>query len=456
MGGERPQGGIGYGSRLFFSHSRIDFPGSHSGWNSQLPPAEREWHKGRIIHMAALARLAKGEARSAVEYFCTVAQKVSRLPKPAFQAAVDDEIGQICKETGAEIPEGSPKPKFMEMVEPWPDPVDGRELFDAIKVLLRRIIFAGEDDYHLLALKTFESFLLDCFSCLSILRVRSPEKGCGKSTVLDTLELLVQKAFLCITATVSSLFRTTTQYHPSFLIDESREFGKNNDDLRAFACAAYERGRTVPRINPNTLEVELFETFSWLTLASVEALDETIEDRAITIFLKRKPTHVETEELDDIDPQVFHDLKRKIQRWANDHAVAIKAMPLPRPKSMHNRNWKKWRSLLKIAREIDEKCLIDSLSIALRKTREFAEEPSLQIEILLRIRTAFREHKKDFLPTTVILKALNADKEAPWADWTNGIQKGLTSHRLGKVLREHFQVKSDRHGKYNGPPRVLA
>ena len=84
-------------------------------------------HKGRIIRMAALARLAKNEARSAVEYFCAVAQKVSRLPKLAFQAAVGDEIDQISKETGAEIPEGSPRPKFMEEVEPWPDPVDGRE-----------------------------------------------------------------------------------------------------------------------------------------------------------------------------------------------------------------------------------------------------------------------------------------------------------------------------------------
>ena len=36
---------------------------------AKLPPSEREWHKGRIIRMAALARLAKGEARSAVEYF---------------------------------------------------------------------------------------------------------------------------------------------------------------------------------------------------------------------------------------------------------------------------------------------------------------------------------------------------------------------------------------------------
>jgi DNA polymerase I-like protein with 3'-5' exonuclease and polymerase domains len=420
---------------------------------AELPPAEREWHKGRIIRMAALARLAKGEARSAVEYFCAAAQKVSKLPKPAFQAVVDDEIAQICKETGAEVPGGSPRPKFMETVEPWPDPVEGRELFDAVRALFRRPIFASEDDYHLLALKTFESFLIESFSCLSILRIRSPEKGCGKSTVLDTLELLVQKAFLCITATVASLFRTTTQYHPSFLIDESKEFGKNNDDLRAFACAAYERGRTVPRINPNTLEVELFETFSWLTLASVEALDETIEDRAITIFLKRKPAQVETEELDDIDPQVFHDLKRKIQRWANDHAAAIKAMPLPRPQSMHNRNWKKWRSLLKIARELDEQCLIDSLSIALRKTREFAEEPSLQIEILLRIRTAFKEQGKGFLATTVLLKALNGDKEAPWADWTNGVQKGLTATRLGKVLREHFQVKSHRPGRNATTPR---
>ena len=315
----------------------------------------------------------------------------------------------------------------------------------------------AEDDYHLLALKTFESFLTDCFSCLSILRVRSPEKGCGKSTVLDTLELLVQKAFLCITATVSSLFRTTTQYHPSFLIDESKEFGKNNDDLRAFACAAYERGRQVPRINPNTLEVELFETFSWLTLASVEALDETIEDRAITIFLKRKPAHVETEELDDIDPQVFHDLKRKIQRWANDHAAAIKAMPLPRPKSMHNRNWKKWRSLLKIACEIDEQCLIDSLSIALRKTREFAEEPSLQIEILSRIRTVFREEKKDFLATTVILKALNADQEAALGRLDKWDSKGSDIPSVGQGIARAFSgEKCPARKPHNESPRLLA
>jgi putative DNA primase/helicase len=420
---------------------------------TKLPPTQREWHKGRIVHMAALARLAKEEARSAVEYFCTVAQKVSKLPKPAFQAAVDDEIKQISKEIGTEVFEGFPQPKFMEVVEPWPDPVDGAELFDTLKETFRRFIFASEEDYHLLALKAFESFLIDCFSCLAILRIRSPEKGCGKSTVLDVLELLVQKAFLCITATVASLFRTTTQYHPSFLIDESKEFGKNNDDLRAFACAAYERGRTVPRINPNTLEVELFETFSWLTLASVEALDETIEDRAITVFLKRKPAHVETEELDDIDSQVFYGLKRKLQRWANDHGQAIKGMPLPRPKSLYNRNWKKWRSLLKIAREIGETCLIKSLVIAWQKTKEFADEPSLQIEILSRIRTVFRDQGKDFLPTTVILKALNTDKEAPWADWSNGLQKGLTSHRLGKVLRESFQVKSDRPGKHTTAPR---
>ena len=55
--------------------------------------------------------------------------------------------------------------------------------------------------------------------------------------------------------------------------------------------------------------------------------------------------------------------------------------------------------------------------------------------------------------TAEILKALNADKEAPWADWTNGIQKGLTSHRLAKVLREHFQVKSARPGQAATSPR---
>ena len=159
-------------------------------------------------------------------------------------------------------------------------------------------------------------------------------------------------------------------------------------------CAAYERGRTVPRINPNTLEVELFETFSWLTLASVEALDETIEDRSITIFLKRKPAQVRPKSSTTLIRRFFTTSNARFSAGRMITARLSKRCRSPGRASMHNRNWKKWRSSLKIAREIDEQCLIESLSIALRKTREFAEEPSLQIEILSRIRTVFRATKR--------------------------------------------------------------
>ena len=44
-----------------------------------------------------------------------------------------------------------------------------------------------------------------------------------------------------------------------------------------------------------------------------------------------------------------------------------------------------------------------------------------------------------FLPTEDILKALNADREAPWADWRRG--DGISAEKLGRMLKP-FGVKS--------------
>ena len=421
----------------------------------QLPPNIREWHKGRIVHMAAMARLAKEEPRSAIENFCGIAQKAVKLPKPVFEECVADEISRICRQAGAEAPQESETvPAFMETVKAWPEPVDGRILFDGLLALVCRFVVASEEDYHLIVLKIFESYLVDCFSCISIFRVRSPEKRCGKSTLIDVLERLILRPLSCVTVTLASMFRLVTKYHCRFLVDEAESFGKDNDELRAFGCAAYERGRTVPRTNPNTLEVELFETFCWILLASIGELHPTIEDRAVTIFLKRKPRDREIEELCDVALTIFSDFKGQLQRWTDDHQEIIKDLHLPRPKSLQDRNWKKWRSLLSIASEIDQKCVVDTLRTAAHKIREGGEQLSLQIELLGRLRTLFRkENNPAFLPTvTVILKYLNSDGEAPWADWTTGLKKGLTEHRLGRELREHFQVVARyRTTKHQGP-----
>ena len=41
-----------------------------------------------------------------------------------------------------------------------------------------------------------------------------------------------------------------------------------------------------------------------------------------------------------------------------------------------------------------------------------------------------------------VVAALNRDKEAPWADWKKGEQKGITTKRLSSILKP-FKIKSE-------------
>ena len=67
--------------------------------------------------------------------------------------------------------------------------------------------------------------------------------------------------------------------------------------------------------------------------------------------------------------------------------------------------------------------------------------------------TLFRERgltlDTDFLPTDEIQNALNADKEAPWADWRNG--QGISAEKLAKTLKP-FGVRSFHNQKLQGRP----
>jgi Protein of unknown function (DUF3631) len=56
--------------------------------------------------------------------------------------------------------------------------------------------------------------------------------------------------------------------------------------------------------------------------------------------------------------------------------------------------------------------------------------------------------KDELLPTLDILEALNADKEAPWADARDG--KGLSAEKLRSLLKP-FEVKPVRKRTANTP-----
>jgi hypothetical protein len=65
------------------------------------------------------------------------------------------------------------------------------------------------------------------------------------------------------------------------MVDEADSFGKENDELKSIVNGGFEGGRPAIRVNKETLQPEIFDTFGPKVLASIGSLHETIEDRSI-------------------------------------------------------------------------------------------------------------------------------------------------------------------------------
>ena len=77
--------------------------------------------------------------------------------------------------------------------EPWPEPVNGTDLLDALATNIRRHVVMFDHAADTAALWIVHTHLLDCFGISPRLAITSPEKGCGKTTALDVVSHLVSR-----------------------------------------------------------------------------------------------------------------------------------------------------------------------------------------------------------------------------------------------------------------------
>jgi putative DNA primase/helicase len=75
---------------------------------------------------------------------------------------------------------------------------------------------------------------------------------------------------------------------PTLLIDEADTFLKDNDELRGILNTGHRRGGQVTRTVGDEFEPRQFTTWSPVAIAMIGRLPDTLDDRAITIRLKRR------------------------------------------------------------------------------------------------------------------------------------------------------------------------
>jgi putative DNA primase/helicase len=319
-------------------------------------------------------------------------------------------------------------------VEPWDAEVPGAKLLDDIEKEFRRYIVLPEGAGEALALWTLHAWTADAGDISPFLVLVSPTKRCGKTNVLIILLYLTPRSELASNISASALFRYVEEVRPTLLIDEADTFVKDNEELRGILNSGHTK--TAAHVIRN-VEVHgehkprRFSTWAPKAIATIRALADTLEDRAIVVQLQRKPKTASVVRLRKRDSEKFAILRQQAARWSQDNFAKLTDPEPDIPEALNDRAADNWRPLLAIAdiaggawskRARDAACLLSG---------EGHDSTSVNVELLADIRLAFGE--TDVIRSADLVGKLITDPERPWAEWRHG--KPITQKQLASLLR---------------------
>ena len=233
--------------------------------------------------------------------------------------------------------------------EPWPDPMDGAALIGAIVETINRYLALSPAAAIAGALWCVHAHAFEAFYISPRLAIVSPEKRCGKSTLLRVMHPMLPKPLSAANITVAAVFRTVEAGRPTLLIDEANSFLKDNEELRGIINSGHSRDGQVIRLVGEDHEPRVFSTWCPVAIAAIGGLPGTIEDRSVIIQMRRRRSDekVARFRVDRVEAQ--QELGRKAARWAADSARALRDADPAVPTELNDRAADNWRPLLAIA-----------------------------------------------------------------------------------------------------------
>lgn len=340
-----------------------------------------------------------------------------------------------------------------------PPPLPLSELLESTITYLRRFVVLSEDQYLAVALWTVATHVMDAAETAPILHIRSPEKGSGKSVLLDVLELLVHKPWGISSTSTAAFFRYIDQEHPTPLFDEIDMVfaGKVEDhaDLVSAINSGIYRGKPVIRLEKvkgGFAAVE-FDCFGPKAIAGIgtAGVPDTIIDRSIPIVMKRKTADEKVEKLrrrkegkEDADGPT---LQRELARWGRVASEELEARiddELPLPESLGARQQDICEILVAAADsgggDWGEQAR-DALERIITDATPDEGEYALPKRALADARTVFaKKGNPEKLFTVDLLAGIRNVEDAPWGEKQDG-KVPLTPSRLGHYL-SNYGIKS--------------
>lgn len=353
------------------------------------------------------------------------------------------------------------------------DNPDGAELLDEVcETLTRYVIFPSESAAVATTLWCAATHGLPAWQHATRLAIRSPQKRCGKSRLLDIVRALSFNPLLSSDVSAAVIYRSIGDDDaktPTLLIDEADAlFGtkmkaEQNEDLRGLLNSGWQRGRATRRCVGPTQTPVAFNTFSMCALAAIKSLPDTIVDRAVPINLKRrKPGETVARFRIRRDSPPLEKLREQLTAWVrdSDRLKALGDAEPTMPDKVEDRQQDAWEPLIAIA-DAAGGIWPDLARAACEELCSVEEINDDDIQLLGDIKTIFDDCGADFIPSNQLLRELRDFEESPWKDLEltpYGLSRHLKSfgvkpsHGPGKTARGYWRRDfKDPFSRYSRP-----
>ena len=323
--------------------------------------------------------------------------------------------------------------------EPWPEPVDGAELLDALAALLERYASLPDGGAVAVALWALYTWCFRAFAVAPNLMITAPERESGKTRVMELLSWIVPRAKPASDASAAAIIRGIERDGPTLLFDEAQHFlnRRPDDPIRGILLAGFtKRFATVERCEGEAHEVRVFSTFCPKAMngRKLAAIDDMLTSRSVVLPMMRarKPL---PELRADRDP-VGEDIRRQCARWRDDHQSELREAD-PDVGARIGRIAQVWRPLFAVADaaggEWPEKAraAADALTAA---AGTFADGETLGTMLLADVRAVFEaKGNPERIRSGELDDALRALSERPWESMPK-TGKAITAQARGRML----------------------
>jgi len=347
--------------------------------------------------------------------------------------------GTLDKEVQKRRPkeEANPKDKTLSLreYEPWPEAVTGEDLLGKLVDVFTRYLSLADGAAEAIALWVVHTYAFDAFQITPRLGITSPEKRCGKSTLLALIQCLVKKPLPASNITAAALFRAVEMLLPTLLIDEADTFLNDNNDLRGILNSGHNRSSAnVIRTAGDDHEPRMFATWAPVAIAMIGKLPGTLEDRSISIQMRRKRPDESVERFRADRTEYFETLARMCTRFVDDNLTDLKNADPSTPAELHDRAADNWRPLLAIADVAGGKWPDVARKVAVKLTGSDDESDSARVQILIDIKALFENEFADRLTSAFICEELIKMEDRPWPEFGRS-NKPLSTRQLAKLLK---------------------